>query len=354
VRGVVFNGELEVTDGIEVRDPNPDEVIVRISAAGVCHSDLSVVNGTIPFPTPVVLGHEGAGIVEEVGSNVSLVKPGDTVVLTTLGNCGRCPKCETGRPTQCPETFGKLTKPFTVNGKAAYSFANTSVFVERTVVKESQAVPIDTRVPLDKAALIGCAVLTGAGAVFNRARVGQGDSVAVFGVGGIGLNAIQASFLAGATTIVAVDMVAAKEKMAREFGATHFIDASVTSDTVKAIQEIVPGGVTFSFEAVGHPAVMRNAIDCVGWGGSCVMLGVPPLGTEVSFVAAGLYNDKAILGCRYGTSRPRADIPMLADLYLAGRLKLDELVTRTYPLDEIQTVFDDVTAGSLARGVLTF
>jgi S-(hydroxymethyl)glutathione dehydrogenase/alcohol dehydrogenase len=336
VRGVVFNGELEVTDGIEVRDPNPDEVIVRISAAGVCHSDLSVVNGTIPFPTPVVLGHEGAGIVEEVGSNVSLVKPGDTVVLTTLGNCGRCPKCETGRPTQCPETFGKLTKPFTVNGKPAYSFANTSVFVER------------------KAALIGCAVLTGAGAVFNRARVGQGDSVAVFGVGGIGLNAIQASFLAGATTIVAVDMIAAKEKMAREFGATHFIDASVTSDTVKAIQEIVPGGVTFSFEAVGHPAVMRNAIDCVGWGGSCVMLGVPPLGTEVSFVAAGLYNDKAILGCRYGTSRPRADIPMLADLYLAGRLKLDELVTRTYPLDEIQTVFDDVTAGSLARGVLTF
>ena len=170
----------------------------------------------------------------------------------------------------------------------------------------------------------------------------------------IGLNAIQASFLAGATTIIAVDMVSAKEKMAREFGATHFIDASVTSDTVKAIQEIVPGGVTFSFEAVGHPAVMRNAIDCVGWGGSCVMLGVPPLGTEVSFVAAGLYNDKAILGCRYGTSRPRADIPMLADLYLAGRLKLDELVTRTYPLDEIQTVFDDVTAGSLARGVLTF
>jgi S-(hydroxymethyl)glutathione dehydrogenase/alcohol dehydrogenase len=354
VRGVVFNGELEVTDGIEVRDPNPDEVIVRIAAAGVCHSDLSVVNGTIPFPTPVVLGHEGAGIVEEVGSNVSLVKPGDTVVLTTLGNCGRCPKCETGHPTQCPETFGKLTKPFTVNGKEAYSFANTSVFVERTVVKESQAVPIDTRVPLDKAALIGCAVLTGAGAVFNRARVAQGDSVAVFGVGGIGLNAIQASFLAGATTIIAVDMVPAKEKMAREFGATHFIDASVTSDTVKAIQEIVPGGVTFSFEAVGHPAVMRNAIDCVGWGGSCVMLGVPPLGTEVSFVAAGLYNDKAILGCRYGTSRPRADIPMLADLYLAGRLKLDELVTRTYPLDEIQTVFDDVTAGSLARGVLTF
>jgi S-(hydroxymethyl)glutathione dehydrogenase/alcohol dehydrogenase len=217
------------------------------------------------------------------------------------------------------------------------------VFVERTVVKESQAVPIDTRVPLDKAALIGCAVLTGAGAVFNRARVSQGDSVAVFGVGGIGLNAIQASFLAGATTIIAVDMVPAKEKMAREFGATHFIDASVTSDTV-----------TYSFEAVGHPAVMRNAIDCVGWGGSCVMLGVPPLGTEVSFVAAGLYNDKAILGCRYGTSRPRADIPMLADLYLAGRLKLDELVTRTYPLDEIQTVFDDVTAGSLARGVLTF
>src|SRR3954469_7299023 len=164
MRGVVFDGTAyQVVDDLLVRGPGAGEVQVRIESAGVCHSDLSVVNGTIPFPTPVVLGHEGAGIVEEVGANVSLVKPGDTVVLTTLGNCGRCPKCETGPPTQCPETFGKLTKPFTVNGKQAYSFANTSVFVERTVVKESQAVPIDTRVPLDKAALIGCAVLTGAG-----------------------------------------------------------------------------------------------------------------------------------------------------------------------------------------------
>jgi S-(hydroxymethyl)glutathione dehydrogenase/alcohol dehydrogenase len=302
----------------------------------------------------VVLGHEGAGVVEEVGANVTLVKPGDTVVLTTLGNCGRCPKCETGRPTQCPQTFGRMSAPFTVNGDKAYAFANTSVFVERTVVKESQAVPIDPKVPLDKAALMGCAVLTGAGAVFNRARVAQGDSVAVFGVGGIGLNVIQAAFLAGATRIIAVDTNPGKEATARQFGATDFIDPTTAGDSVKAINELVPGGVTYSFEAVGHPAVLRNAIDCVAWGGACVILGVPPLGTEASFMVASLYNDKAILGCRYGTSRPRADIPMLADLYLAGRLKLDELVTRTYPLDDIQQVFDDVIAGSLARGVLSF
>src|SRR5207245_7322417 len=169
-----------------------------------------------------VLGDEGAVVVEKVGSGVTLVKPGDTVVLSTLGNCGRCPACETGRPTQCAQTFGRLSRPFTFAGEKAYSFANTSVFVERTVVKESQAVPIDPRVPMDRAALIGCAVLTGAGAVFNRAGVGQGDEVAVFGVGGIGLNVIQACGLAGATRVVAVDTVPEKEALARQFGATDF------------------------------------------------------------------------------------------------------------------------------------
>lgn len=349
----MFRDRVEVSDAVEVRDPRPDEVVVRLAAAGVCHSDLSVVDGTIPYPTPVVLGHEGAGVVESVGDAVTLVKPGDTVVLSTVGNCGRCAACETGRPTQCRQGFGRMSRPFTVDGEKAFSFANTSVFVERTVVKENQAVPVDDRIPLDKAALIGCAVMTGVGAVLNRARVRPGDTVAVFGVGGIGLNVIQGARLAGATTILAVDKISAKEGMARQFGATEFIDASKVDDPVQAIKEIVPGGVTFAFECVGHPAVIRNAVDSIDWGGSCVILGVPRADAEASFRVSSLYNDKAILGCRYGTSRPRADIPTLADLYLSGRLMLDELVSGTYPLDRIDDIFDDLKQGALARAVLT-
>src|SRR5438874_11789196 len=215
MRGIVFRDKVEVTDAIELRDPRPDEVVVRIGAAGLCHSDVSVIDGTIPFPPPVVLGHEGAGVVEEVGAAVTTLEPGDHVVLSTLSNCGMCPACESGHPTMCAKSIGKLTKPFTVNGEKAFSFANVSAFVERTVVLERQAVKIPDDVPLESAALVGCAVMTGVGAVLNRAKVSYGQSVAVFGMGGIGLNVIQASVLAGATEVVAIDMLPAKEAVAR-------------------------------------------------------------------------------------------------------------------------------------------
>jgi Zn-dependent alcohol dehydrogenase len=353
VKGVVFDGkELSISNGVEVRDPGPGEVRVRLVASGVCHSDLSVVDGTIPFPTPVVLGHEGAGVVEEVGSAVRKVKVGDHVVLSTLGNCGACPSCDAGRPTMCRDTYGRLGKPFTVDGDPAFAFANVSSFSEYTVVKANQAVPIDKTVPLESAALIGCGVVTGVGAVFNRAKVTHGQSAAVFGVGGIGLNVIQGLRLADALPIIAIDTNPAKESIAREFGATHFIDAS-SVDTEEAVKEIVPGGVDFSFECVGHPAVIRTAIDLLDWAGTCVILGVPPLGTEASFVVAGLYLDKTIMGCRYGSARPQHDFRLMADLYLAGRLKLDELVTRTYPMEDVQRALDDMHHGDLARGVLS-
>jgi S-(hydroxymethyl)glutathione dehydrogenase/alcohol dehydrogenase len=354
VKGIVYTDakQVEVTDDLEVRPPGPGEVTIRIAAAGLCHSDVSVIDGTIPFPTPVVLGHEGAGVVEEVGPGVTLVASGDTVVLSTLTNCGRCPACERGRPTQCVQSIGQLSQPFTFRGAPAWSFANTSVFTERTVVKEAQAVKIDPRVPMHVAALIGCGVVTGVGAVLNRAKVQPGDTVAVFGIGGIGLNVVQGARLAGATRIIAVDTNTAKEAVAREFGATHFIDPTA-GDVNAAVNELVRGGVSFAFECVGNPAVLRTAIDILGPGGHAVILGVPPAGVEASFVVSSMYLDKGILACRYGTSRPRVDIPMLADLYLAGRLKLDELVTCTYPLPDFQHALDDLAAGKLARGVLT-
>lgn len=352
MRAVLYDGEaIVVADDVELRAPGDREVKVRVHAAGLCASDLSVVSGTIPYPTPVVLGHEGAGVVEEVGPAVTTVKPGDHVVLTTLGNCGLCDACETGHPTLCRQTFGNLSQPFTRGDEALWNFANASVFAEYALVKESQAVPIDADVPLESACLIGCGVLTGFGAALNRARVQPGDSAVVFGVGGIGLNVVQGCVVAGATTIVAVDANPDKEAPAREFGATHFVDAG-QADAVKAVHEICGDGVDHAFECVGDAEVIRQAIATLDWGGQCVLLGVPKLGTEASFVVADLYNDRSILGCRYGSSRPRHDIPLIVDLYRQGRVKLDELVTKTCPLDQVEALVEDMRAGRLARGVL--
>jgi S-(hydroxymethyl)glutathione dehydrogenase/alcohol dehydrogenase len=352
MRAVVFDGtETKVRD-VEVRDPGANEVRVRIAASGVCHSDLSVIEGTIPFPTPVVLGHEGAGVVEEVGAAVTSVKVGDHVVLSTLGNCGACQYCDEGRPTMCRSTFGGRPQPFTVDGEPAFAFANVSSFSEYTVVKANQCVPIDKGVPLEVASLIGCGVITGVGAVLQRARVPAGASVLVIGVGGIGLNVIQGLRLADAYPIIAIDTNPAKEELARTFGATHFVDASKV-DTAEGVKEICRGGVDFAFECVGHPALIRTAIDLLDWAGTCVVLGVPPQGTEASFNVSSMYLDKTIMGCRYGSARPHHDFRMIVDLYLAGRLKLDELVTKTYKLDDIHAAIDDLHHGDVARGVLS-
>ena len=354
MKAIVWTGELQVRDDVEVAAPQPHEVKVRIHNAGVCHSDVSVLDGTIPFPTPVVLGHEGAGIVEEVGSAVRKVKVGDHVVLTTLGNCGQCDACDRGQPTRCRETFGKLPRPFTVGGERAFQFANAGVFSEYTVVNETQAVVIDDDVPLEVACLIGCAVVTGTGAVLNRAKVQPGQTVAVIGAGGIGQSVIQAARIAAAGRIVVIDANPAKEAVARQFGATDFIDGSAVDDMVTAVKDLgLPNGVDHAFECVGHPALIRSAIDLLDWGGACTLLGVPKLGTEASFVVNAMYNDKSILGCRYGSTRPHHDIPLLVAFYKDGRLLLDEMVSQTYPLDEIQLALDDMHAGKLNRGVLT-
>ena len=226
------------------------------------------------------------------------------------------------------------------------------MFAQTTVVKENQAVAIDPEVPLSAACLIGCAVVTGTGAVLNRAKVTHGESAVVIGVGGIGLNVLQGLRLSDAGPIIAVDANPAKEQAARQFGATHFIAAGPDVDTVAAVKDIVGNGVDHAFECVGHPALIRTAIDTLDWGGQCILLGVPKLGTEASFVVQDLYNDKSIMGCRYGTTRPHHDIPLYVDLYKSGRLLLDELVSATYPLDGVQDALQAMHDGTVNRAVL--
>ncbi len=354
MRGVLFDeGELSVVSDLTTRDPRAGEVRVQIQAAGVCHSDVSVIDGTIPFPTPVVLGHEGTGIVTQLGEGVTGLSVGDHVVISTLGNCGACAACESGRPTHCRESMGKMSAPFRQGDRKVLQFANIGAFTEETIVNGRQCVVIDKDVPFEVASLLGCGVITGVGAVFNRAKVTHGQSVMVIGVGGIGLNVIQGAALADALPIIAVDTNPKKEALARQFGATHFINAAEV-DTAEAVKEICPNGVDVSFECVGHPALIRQSIDLLDWGGTCVILGVPKFGTEVPFLVSGMYNDKTIMGCRYGAGRPHKDIPLFVDLYKAGRLKLDELVTKTYPLEDVERTIDDMHHGDLARGVLTF
>ncbi len=364
MRAIVFDGaSAGVRDDVSVRPPGAGEVRVRMVAAGVCHSDQSVIDGTIQFPTPVVMGHEGAGIVSEVGTGVTTVAPGDHVVVTTLASCGKCAACATGWPTRCKQSMGNMTQPFTVGGEPAWNFAASSVFAEETVVKEVQAVKISDDIPLTSACLIGCGVVTGACCVWNRAMVRTGQTAVVFGVGGVGLNVIQALRVARASRIIAVDTLASKETFARQFGATDFINPKGTDVVaeVRALLGGVPatfgngGGADWVFDCVGHPSIVRDGMEMLDWGGNVVILGVPRADTELSALFTRMTTvDRGIMGCRYGSVRPHHDIPMIVDLYRSGQFMLDELVSATYPLDGFETVLHDLHEGRLARGVLTF
>ncbi|MFI7383364.1 alcohol dehydrogenase catalytic domain-containing protein [Streptomyces sp. NPDC049813] len=349
MRGVLFDGRRAVVvDDLEVRGPGPGEVLVAVAAAGLCHSDLSVIDGTIPFPRPVVLGHEGAGVVEAVGAGVRHVVPGDHVALSTLANCGTCADCDRGRPTMCRRAIGRPGQPFSRGGEPVYQFASNSAFAERTVVKAVQAVRIPASLPLTSAALIGCGVLTGVGAVLNRARVDRGESVVVIGAGGVGLNVLQGARIAGASTVVAVDANPEKAAVARQFGATEFLT------DVARVRDVLPDGADHVFECVGRVELVRAAIDLLDRHGQAVLLGMPAADAEASFVPAALFLDKSVLGCRYGSSRPQRDVRLYARLYEQGRLLLDELVTRTYGVEEFGKAVEDAEAGRVARGVLTF
>ncbi len=350
-----------VVEDVDFEGPRAGEVLVKVAATGVCHSCYHAVTGNLSVPLPTVLGDEGAGIVEEVGSGVTLVQPGDHVILSWAPSCGHCIYCTQGYPAVCL-TASRIRKGhmadgttrYSTNGEPVYHFANISSFAEYTVIAEESAIPIEKDIPLDKAALVGCSVTTGVCAVTNTARVRPGSSVAVFGVGGIGLNVVQGALLAGAERIIAIDLIDSKLEMAEQLGATHTINAGET-DPVEGVHALTDGlGAEYAFEAIGTKATYEQAVRSIRSRGKAVWIGAPPL--EPLSLDAGVvfWGEKTIMGSNYGSARPRYDMPRLLALYKAGRLKLDELVTRTYELEQINDAFDDMLQGKLARGLIRF
>jgi NDMA-dependent alcohol dehydrogenase len=345
---------------VELDPPGPGEVLVEMAAGGVCHSDWHVVDGVIEKELPMILGHEGSARVQEIGEGVRLVKPGDPVILSWIPDCGHCHYCASGRSNLCDGrqpysegTLGNGIIRFHKNGQRIRHFNGVSSFSQYAVVPERGTVPVDARVPLDKAALIGCAVSTGVGAVIFTARVMPGSTMAVFGAGGVGLNAIQGGAIVNAARVIAVDVNPHKLALAREFGATDVIDARET-DPVAAIQELTGGqGVEYSFEAIGRPETVRQAFECLRKGGTAVAIGIAPKGALISIPPQHLvYGERRLMGSFYGSTRPRADFARFVDLYLAGRLKLDQLVTREWRLDQINEAFAAMNAGEVARGII--
>jgi S-(hydroxymethyl)glutathione dehydrogenase/alcohol dehydrogenase len=344
-------------EDVTLSELRPDQVRVRIAASGVCHSDLSIQNGSIPFPLPAVLGHEGAGVVEEVGSAVTRVAPGDHVVLCWVPPCRTCYYCLHNQPVLCQQGMADaFGAPYGESGGVALlAGLGTATFAEETLVLERAVVPIEKSIPLDIAALVGCAVATGVGAVINTARVEPGSSVAVVGCGGVGLSAIQGARLAGAARIIAVDRAAAALERARDAGATDVVDASGT-EAVESVKELTAGrGVDYGFEVVGSSATIKLAFAMTRRGGTTTLVGAGRADDEVSFSAMDLFVDaKAILGCVYGSADPDRDFPRLLELHGGGRLDLDQLITRRIALDEVNEAFRAMEAGEVARSVIVF
>jgi S-(hydroxymethyl)glutathione dehydrogenase / alcohol dehydrogenase len=340
----------------ELPDLGPQHVRVKLVASGVCHSDWHIVKGEWPhIPIPSILGHEGAGVVEAVGAAVRGIAEGDHVVLSWKRNCGLCEMCQKGFPNLCDEVPDEATFPrHAGSDRTMRKLLGLGTFSTATVVPQDVVIPIDRSVPLAQAALIGCGVLTGVGAVINTAKVEPGASVAVFGCGGVGLNCIQGAVLAGAEPIIAVDLRANKLEMGKAFGATHTVNAA-EEDPIERIRAITGGkGAHYAFEAIGLTGEpFRQAIECTRKRGVTVFVGHAPHNTPVAFDARMLMPEKSVIGSMYGTARPHVDIPRLIALYQRGRLKLDELVTRSYPLAEVNQAFEALGAGQVARSVLT-
>jgi S-(hydroxymethyl)glutathione dehydrogenase/alcohol dehydrogenase len=351
-----WNEPFTVED-VTLAKPRQGEVRVKLAASGVCHSDLSIQRGTLPMPPPRIIGHEGAGVVEEIGPGVTSVAPGDHVILCWMYPCGHCVECGRGRPAHCESALATMmgggAAHFKVKGQDMPHWVGS--FAESTVVPETGCVKIRNDAPLDKACLVGCGVMTGVGAVLNTARVEEGASVAVFGAGGVGLNVIQGAVLAGAGRIIAVDLLDGKLKLAREFGATDTVNAS-TGDPESAIRDLTGGrGVEYAFEVIGSPKVIAQAFASLARGGKAVVVGAPPFGSEVTLPAFPFsMEEKALIGSFYGSARFHYDMPRIIDLYMAGRLKLDQLVTKKFRLDDINRAMEAMEKGEVARGVIGY
>lgn len=345
-----------VIENVSLAKPGPHEVLIRTVAAGVCHSDLHFANGDYPCDLPSVLGHESAGVVEAVGSHVSTVKPGDHVITCLSAFCGHCEYCLTGHMSICmsPETQRtKNEEPRISKGSESVAqFLNLSSFAEQMLVHEHACVAINRDMPLDRAALIGCAVMTGYGAVTHTANLRPGETVAVLGCGGVGLAAINSAAIAGAGRIIAVDINPAKEELAKAFGATDFLLAG--DDLAERVVAMTNGGVHHSFEAIGRASAAEQAFNMLRKGGGANIIGMIPVGQKISIEGSAFLDEKRIQGCLMGSNRFPIDMPRLVDFYLSGKLKLDLLIERHINLDQINDAFDDLKKGTVARSVIMF
>jgi S-(hydroxymethyl)glutathione dehydrogenase/alcohol dehydrogenase len=351
-----YGEPLEFLD-LEVADPAPDEVLVQTVASGICHTDLTVANGVHNSPIPNVLGHEAAGIVVEVGSAVTDVRVGDHVVACPSGFCGKCEWCQRGLIHLCVdkgrERTAGLGSRLSLDGAPVVAMSGLGGFAEAMLVSERQVVRIPDEMPLDRAALLGCGVITGIGSVINRAQVRPGETVAVIGIGGVGLNVVQGARLAGAARIIAIDRMSTKLDRALLFGATDVIDAS-SVDPVAAVRDLTGGGVDHSFEVVGRTDTVEQAFAMLRTRGTTTLVGVPGPTTRISIPPMELMAEKRLQGANMGSSRYRLDIPFFVRMYLDGRLKLDELVSERISLSDVNHAFANMDDTSGARSVITF
>ena len=354
----VIPGDLAIME-VDIGQPGPREVVIKPVAAGLCHTDLHVMEGKFAFPLPVVLGHESAGIVEAVGSMVRHVEPGDHVVTCLSAFCGHCEQCTSGHLSLCENKRTELVRRpdepprLTMNGGEVYQFVYLSSFAERMLVHEQAMVKITTDMPLDKAALIGCAVTTGLGAVFRTAKVSPGETVAILGCGGIGLSAVQGARITGANKIIAVDRIDWKLELAAKLGATHTVN-SAEEDAVDAVRNLTGGGVHHAFEAVGLKETVEQAFAMLRNGGQATVIGLMPDGTKIELPGDEFLWEKTITGSQMGSNQFRTDIPRYIDMYLDGRLDLDAMVTNTIPLEEINEGFEAMKKGAVARTLISF
>jgi len=354
-------GEPLVIQTVDIDPPAPGEVLVRMVATGVCHSDLHALSGVHRYPLPCVLGHEGAGVVEEVGDGVTNVVPGDHVMLSWLPYCGKCRMCTTGRPALCEDvawaeagTMPDGTVRISCEGVPIHHFTGQSFFSEMSVVPAQTAIPVDKSLSLVELSILGCAVMTGFGAVVNTARVRAGQTVAVVGCGGVGLNVVQSAALAGARSIIAVDAAEAALDMARQMGATHTVHATAGVDVVTAVAEASGGGADHVFEVVGSPRTIELAVQLTGRGGQTTLIGMAPEGAVAQFDPLMLLMDeRKIAGSWYGSTRPMVDFPILLDLYAQGKLRVSPLIRRI-SLEEINDAFKLLETGGSARSVVVF
>jgi S-(hydroxymethyl)glutathione dehydrogenase/alcohol dehydrogenase len=352
------NGDFHVQD-VDIATPTEQEVLIEVRASGLCHSDLHVATVDSGFPLPAVLGHEVSGVVIATGKGVRDLTPGDHVVTSPIHSCGACRACRLGRPYQCrvPSHTARVpgaTPRLSAEGQSLTQFIGVGGFAEQVLVHQNIVVKVPSELPFDRACLLGCGVVTGAGAAINTARIRPGDTVAVLGCGGVGLNVIQGALLAGAERVIAVDRLPAKLALARTFGATDLIDASV-GDAVQAVLDLTDGGVTHAFEVIGLKATSEQAIAMLEFGGTAYLIGVHRPGSTVDVTPFGdlMGRQKGLRVVAMGSSNLKVDIPMYARLYLQGRFKLDELVSQHIGLDQIAEGYEAVAAGGVARSVIT-